>query len=68
MKRLKEKAKANWHLLKGGQLAMYVINNGYVNKEATPNKAACFISDNASDIFLESMVDFTDRYRMDKHN
>ena len=45
MKRLKEKAKAIWHIIIGGQYAVYVINNGYVNKETTPKKAACLISD-----------------------
>lgn len=66
MKQLKEKAKAIWHILKGGQYAVYVINNGYVNNKTTPKKAACLISDNASDRFLESIVNFTDRYRTDK--
>ncbi|RJU53706.1 hypothetical protein DW777_13675 [Bacteroides sp. AM30-16] len=66
MKRLKEKAKAIWHIIIGGQYAVYVINNGYVNKETTPKKAACLISDNASDMFLETIVDFTDRYRTDR--
>lgn len=66
MKRLKEKAKAIWAILKGGQYAVYVINNGYVNKETTPNKAACLISDDASDMFLESIVNFTDKYRTDR--
>lgn len=66
MKRLKEKAKAIWAILKGGQYAVFVINNGYVNKDITPNKAACLISDNASDMFLECIVDFTDKYRTDR--
>lgn len=66
MKRLKDKAKAIWHILKGGQYAVYVIDNGYVNKEPTPQKAVCLISDNASDIFLETIVEFTDRYRTDR--
>jgi hypothetical protein len=66
MERIKEKAKAIWYILKGGQYAVYVINNGYVNKETTPKKAACLISDNASDMFLETIVEFTDRYRTDR--
>lgn len=66
MERIKEKAKAIWYILKGGQYAVYVINNGYVNKETTPKKAACVISDNASDMFLETIVEFTDRYRTDR--
>lgn len=66
MERIKEKAKAIWYILKGGQYAVYVINNGYVNKETTPKKAACLISDNASDMFLETIVEFADRYRTDR--
>lgn len=66
MKRLKEKAKAIWHIIKGGQYAVYVINSGYINKETTPKKAACLISDNASDFFLETIVEFTDKYRTDR--
>lgn len=66
MKRLKEKTNAIWHILRGGQYAIYVINNGYINRKATPEKAACLISDNASDKFLEAIVDFTDRYRTDR--
>lgn len=66
MKRFKEKTKAIWAILKGGQYAVFVMNTGYVSKEKTPYKAACLISDNASDVFLESIVDFTDRYRTDR--
>lgn len=28
MKRFKEKPKAIWHILKGGQYAVFVVNNG----------------------------------------
>lgn len=66
MKRLKEKAKAIWHIIIGGQYAVYVINTKYANKETTPKKAVCLISDNASDVFLETIVDFTDSYRTDR--
>lgn len=66
MKRIIEKIKAIWAILKGGQYAVFVINNGYVNKDITPNKAACLISDDASDVFLETIVDFTDKYRTDR--
>lgn len=59
MKRFKEKLKAIWHIIKGGQYAIYVINNGYVNSKTTQNKAACLISDNASDMFLDCIIEFT---------
>lgn len=59
MKRFKEKIKAIWYIIKGGQYAVYVINDGYVDSESTPNKAACLISDNASDMFLDCIINFT---------
>lgn len=62
MKRLKEKAKAIWHILKGGQYAVFVINNGYVDSKTTPNRATCLISDNSELYFLESIVGFTEKY------
>lgn len=68
MKRLKEKAKAIWHILKGGQYAVFVINNGYVNRDTTPNRAACLISDNAQLYFFESIVEFTEKYIVEHSN
>lgn len=66
MKRFKEKVKAIWYILKGGQYAVYVINDGYKIGAKDQKKTCCVISDNASDMFLEAIVDFTDRYRTDK--
>lgn len=66
MKRFKEKVKAVWYILKGGQYAVYVINDGYKIGVKNQKKTCCVISDNASDVFLEAIVDFTDRYRTDK--
>lgn len=68
MKRLREKLKAIYHLLKGGQYAVYIINDGYVNAEETPNKAACLISDNASVFFLECVIKFTNNYIKENAN
>lgn len=62
MKRFKEKTKAIWHILKSGQYAVFVINNGYIDSDTTPNKAACLISDNAEGFFLESIIEFTEKY------
>lgn len=63
MNRLKEKAKAIWHILKGGQYAVYVINDEYVVGGNNKGKICCVISDNASDLFLETIVDYTDKVR-----
>lgn len=61
MNRIKEKAKAIWHIIKGGQYAVYVVNNGYKVGGNNKGKICCVISDNASDVFLESIVDYTDK-------
>lgn len=66
MNRIKEKAKAICHIIKGGQYAVYVINNGYEVGGNNKGKIYCVISDNASDVFLESIVDYTDKVRTDK--
>lgn len=65
MKRIKEKVKAIWYILKGGQYAFFVISNGYSPGKKDKRKIYCAISDNASDLFLEAIVDFTDKYRTD---
>lgn len=62
MKRISEKLKAIWHILVGGQYAVFVVNTGYVDLETTPNKTACLISDNTEVFFLESVVEFTQKY------
>lgn len=62
MKRFKEKTKAIWHILKGAQYAVFVVNDGYIDSDTTPSKAACLISDNAEDFFLESIIEFTEKY------
>lgn len=43
-------------------MPVFVVNNGYVDFDTTPNKAACLISDNAEEFFLESIVEFTEKY------
>lgn len=65
MNRIKEKIKAIWAIIKGGQYAVFVINNGYLNAETTPNKATCLISDNTTDYFLEAIVEFVQNYIKD---
>lgn len=65
-KLIKEKAKAIWHIIKGGQYAVYVVNNGYEKCGNNNGIICCVISDNASDLFLETIVDFTDIYRTEK--
>lgn len=59
MKRIKEKCKAIKHILMAGQYAVFVINDGYTL--GCKGKAACLISDNASELFLESIVKFTQK-------
>lgn len=59
MKQIKEKYKAIKHILMGGQYAVYVINDGYT--PGCKGKAACLISDNASELFLRTIVEFTQK-------
>lgn len=57
MGRIKEKLKAIKHIIQGGQYAVYVINDGYTI--GCKGKACCVISDNASDLFLKTVIEFT---------
>lgn len=59
MKRIKEKCKAIKRILMAGQYAVYVINNGYT--PGCKGKGTCLISDNASELFLETIVKFTQK-------
>ena len=60
---LKERLKAIWFLLKGGQYAVYVMNKGYKSEKETPNKCCCYISDNATGLFLDTVIKFTIKVR-----
>lgn len=64
MKRIKEKLKAIKYILKGGQYAVYVINDGYT--PGCKGKAACLISDNASVCFLKAIVNLTQKVLMEE--
>lgn len=59
MKQIKEKYKVIKHILMGGQYAVFVINDGYT--PGCKGKAACLISDNASELFLTAIVRFTQK-------
>lgn len=66
LKRIKEKLKSIWYIIKGGQYAVYVINDGYRSAIETPKKSACLVSDNASSLFLDSIVRFTNTLKSDR--
>lgn len=66
MKRIKEKLKAIWYIIKGGQYAVYVINDGYEIGIKGQKKTCCVISDNASDLFLDAIIEFTNKYKNNK--
>lgn len=68
MKRFKEKIKAIWYIIKGGQYAVYVINDGYKVGVKNQKKSCCIISDTASDVFLDCVIEFTTKYKTDKNN
>jgi len=61
MRRTIEKLKAIWHIITDDEHAIYTITidrNKMVRK-----RNCCIISDNASDLFLQNVVEFTDKYR-----
>lgn len=53
MKRIKEKLRIIWHIIRGKQYAIFIISGS----EKDPD-ACCIISDNATSVFLDSIVEF----------
>lgn len=49
---MREKLEIIWHIIRGGQYAVYIIHKNYINMEETSNGGLCVISDNASKEFL----------------
>lgn len=60
MKRLKEKLRAILHIITDDEYAVYTVT--VKNGKRVRGKSCCFISDNASKIFLETIIEFTDNY------
>lgn len=56
---MREKLEIIWHIIRGGQYAVYIIHKNYINMEETPNGGLCVISDNAPKEFLETIVTYT---------
>lgn len=61
MSRIKEKLKAIWHIITDDEYAIYTVT--VKNGKRVKGRSSCLISDNASDLFLETVVEFTDKYR-----
>lgn len=57
MKKLKEKLKAIYHIIMDDEYAVYTVT--IKNGKRVKGKTCCLISDNASKIFLETIVEFT---------
>ena len=66
--RIKEKFLIIMQIFKSGQYAFYAINKGYVNRTETPEKATCFISDDATTMLLEAEISYTEKLIDDKNN
>ena len=58
MSRIKEKLKAILHIVVDNEYAVYTVTV----KNGVRKTSSCLISDNASNVFLYSIVDFTRRY------
>ena len=57
MLRIKEKLKAIWHIITDDEYAIYTVT--VKNGVRVKGRSACLISDNASGLFLETIVEFT---------
>lgn len=64
MSRLKEKMKAIKHIITDDEYVIYTVT--VKNYERVKGRSCCLISDNASDVFLQSIVEFTEKYRKEK--
>lgn len=64
MKTFKEKVKAIWNIMKADQYALYVMEDAKVS--GNDGEFVFLISDNSSDTFLEGIMDFTDKYIVEK--
>lgn len=58
MSRIKEKLKAICHIIIDNEYAVYTVTI----KNGVRKSSSCLISDNASNVFLNSIVDFTRNY------
>lgn len=56
MKRIKEKLRIIWHIIIGKQYAVFIISGN----EKEPD-ACCIISDSATSVFLDSIVEFINK-------
>ncbi|WP_321331854.1 hypothetical protein [uncultured Bacteroides sp.] len=64
MKRVIEKIKAIWHIITDDEYATYTIT--IKNGKRVEGRSSCFISDNASTMFLDTIVEFTSKYIRNK--
>ena len=61
MSRIKEKLKGIWHIITDDEYVIYTVT--IKNGKRVKDRCSCLISDNASDLFLENVVVFIDKYR-----
>lgn len=61
MKKTLEKLLAIYHIIRGGQYAVYVISNKFA--KTCEGRCCCVISDSAEYMFLETVIEATDEYR-----
>ena len=61
MKKLKEKLKAIRHIITDGEYAVYTIT--VKDGKVIRNRICCLISDNASELFIDCIIKFTEKYK-----
>ena len=57
MKRLKEKLKAIRHIITDDEYAVYTVT--VKDGKRVKGRSCCFISDNASELFIDCVIEFT---------
>lgn len=58
MKRLIEKLLTIYHIIIGGQYAIFIISNNFDKNQ----RCCCLISDNSDKVFLETVIETTETY------
>ena len=61
MKRLKEKLKAIWHIIADDEYAVYTIT--VKDGKVVRNRICCISSDNASKLFIDCIIKFSEKYK-----
>lgn len=65
MRNTLEKLLAIYHIIRGGQYAVYVISNKFA--KTCEGRCCCVVSDNAEYVFLDTVIEATERIKATKN-